>query len=115
MLLLQLPFTFTAWKFWYCELDYKMIDLINTVQSVITNCLIELDFSQCSIVDDKKCHFLMNTQCFQCLTKFNVSGFKAIEKFIQETTSVLLHNTQLEDLDISNLNLDVEDCRALTQ
>ena len=57
----------------------------------------------------------MNTQCFQCLTKFNVSGFKAIQKFIQETTSFLLHNTQLEDLDISNLNLDVENCRALTQ
>ena len=115
MLLLQLPFTFTAWKFWYCELDYKMIDLINTVQSVRTNCLIELDFSHCSTIDDKKCHFLMNTQCFQCLTKFNVSGFKAIQKFIQETSSVLLHNTQLEDLDISNLNLDVENCRALTQ
>ena len=115
MLLLQLPLPFTAWKFWYCKLDYKMIDLINTVQSVRTNCLIELDFSHCSIVDDQKCHFLMNTQCFQCLTKFNVSGFKAIQTFIQETTSFLLHNTQLEDLDISNLNLDVENCRALTQ
>ena len=57
MLLLQLPLPFTAWKFWYCELDYKMIDLINTVQSVITNCLIELDFSHCSIVDDKNAIF----------------------------------------------------------
>ena len=80
MLLLQLHLHLTAWRFWYCELDYKMIDLINTVRSVRTNCLIELDFSHCSIVDDKKCHFLMNTQCFQCLTKFNVSGFKAIQK-----------------------------------
>ena len=111
-LLLQLPLSFTAWKLWYCKLDYKMLDLINNVEPGTTNCLSELDLSHCNIIHKNKRHFLKNKQCFTCLTKFNVSGFKSLQK---ETTSFLLHNTQLEELDISNLYLNVKKCKVLVQ
>ena len=114
-LLLQLSLSFTAWKLWCCELDYKMLDLINNVKPGITNCLIELDFSHCSIVGDDKCYFLKNTQSFACLTIFNICGSKTLHNFIEETTLFLLHNTQLKELDISNLDLDVNNCKLLTQ
>ena len=114
-LLLQLQLQLTAWKFWYCDLDYKMLDLINSVQLIKTNCLIELNFAYCCIVGNYKCHFLKNIQCFTCLTRFNVSGFKNVNNIIKETRLFLLHNTQLEELDISNLDLNVENFRALSQ
>ena len=114
-LLLQLQLQLTAWKFWHCDLDYHMLDLINSVEPIKTNCLIELDFSCCKVVGSYKCHYLKNIQCFTCLTKFNVSGFKNINDIIEETRLFLLHNTQLEELDISNLGLNVENFRVLAQ
>ena len=115
LLLLQLPLSFTVWKLWYCKAEFNILDLINNVEPGITNCLTELDLSHCNIIDKNKCHFLKNTQNFTCLTKFNVHGFKTLCHFIEETALFLLHNTQLEELDISNLDLNVENCRVLTQ
>ena len=113
LLLRQLTLPFRTWKFWYCELDLNILDLINTMEPDRTNCLIELDFSHCSVVINDKCHFLKNTQSFTCLKKFDISGFKALNNLIEEMTCFLLQNTQLEELDISNLDLDVKNCRAL--
>ena len=114
-LLLQLPLSFTAWKLWYCKVEFNILDLINNVEPGITNCLTELDLSHCIIIDENKCHFLKNTQNFTCLTKFNIRGFKTLCHFMEETALFLLHNTQLEEVDISNLDLNVENCRILTQ
>ena len=114
-LLLRLPLPFTTWKFWYSELDFNMLDFINSLEPGKVNCLIELDLSHCSVVDDDNRHFLKNTQSFSCLTKFNVTGFKTFHHFIEVITFLLLCNTQLKELDISNLSLDVENCRVLTQ
>ena len=111
-LLLQLQLQLTTWKFWHCNLNYKMLDLINSVQPVKTNCLIELDFSCCRIFFNYK-HFLKNIQCFTCLRRFNVSGLNNINNFIKQKSLFLHHNTQLEELDISNLHLNVENFRVL--
>ena len=86
------------------------------MQPVETNCLTGLDFSCCSINDDyKPCLFLKNIQCFTCLINFNVGGFMKFDKVVEDAAMFLLHNTQLKQLDISNLHLDLKNCRALTQ
>ena len=74
-----------------------------------------LDFSCCKVVGNYKFHFLKSIQCFTCLSRFNVSGFKNINNVIKETSLFLLHNTQLKELDISNLDLSVENFRVLAQ
>ena len=104
-----------AWKFWHCNLDYEILQLIiNYVQPVETNCcLTELDFTGCIVVDDIKSCVFKNTQSFACLTKLSIYSFIEFHRIIEDMAMFLLHNTQLKELHISNLKLDLKDFKIL--
>ena len=106
-LALQLQPQVMSWKFWNCQLDCKMLDFMNSVQPVETNHLTELELPYCSVYGNNKSPVLKNTQNFTCLTRFNVSGFKSFWDIIEEMALFLHHNTRLKELDVSNLELDL--------
>ena len=114
-LALQLQPQVTSWKFWNCQLDCEMLDFMNSVQPVETNHLTELEFAYCSIYGNNKFQVLKNTQNFTCLTRFNVSGFKCFWNIVEEMALFLHHNTQLKELDVSNLELDLKDFKVLIE
>ena len=114
-LAMQLQSQVAAWKFLNCNLVCKMLDLINSVQPVITNCLIALDFSFSNFAGKNKSIFLKCVHSYTCLTKFTIHNCKNFCNVAEDTAMFLLHNTQLKELDISNVTLHEKNLAVLAQ
>ena len=116
VLSLQLQSKVKSWKFWYCDLDFKFLNFINSVQAVETNHLTTLDFLCCNVVGTNQFHFLRNVQYFSSLMKITIKGSIKFHKIIKDAARFLMHNSsRLKELDISNLNLNLKNFKILAK